>query len=1291
MPCGVLVVKQPWQRLRSAVIGLLAGVVILLAVASLLGRALLPMVDGHPQRLAELLGHYLQQPVAVGSVSGRWQASGPMLAVTDLRIGTGGDALRVPQAVLKVDLGAWLRADRDWLELRIRDVQARLVADANGSWRLAGVVFQGQRLDWRKALPDDMPVSVSLRNLTLVIHDPRRHLRLRLQIPELRVVARDGRLHLAGQLRQSGAQGAIGLVASIDPAQKAGRLYLAGRNLDLKRWTRAMQWSELQVQQGRGSARVWLAWQDGLVHRLTAQLRVGGLTVAAADQVLVERDEIAGLLQLRRGHDYWQLHWQPRYRNGATAAALDIAHYASGRLRIQARDINLAKLSPWLALWPALAQGQPPAWAALRPWGRIQSLALDWRDRDHLALQARVTGLGWKPVPGLPGVDHLDVRVRGDGQAVSVHLPEQAATITYPSVFRKPFALTRVHGDVSWWSGPRGWHVETGNLTLAAPYFAVRVRGGLRQAPGHALPMLDVAARLTRAEVPAAKRFWPVHIMPEDAVSWLDRGLAAGRVSGRAVFRGVLGEGPFAGGPGRFEAVGQFRDAVLDYGAGWPRATNLAGELHFINNAMHITATDGRTKGNRVARATATIADFRRAVLQLQVRGEGQTARLLNWLRATPVGQRRAAALGQVRVRGAADYRLELTLPLHAGGPPMQLDGQVELAGVHAQAPQWSFAVDDVRGLLHFGSDGVRAPELSASYHGQPVTLALAIGAASGDADTALQVSMQGRLDAASLVAGRPRLASLGQVLAGSAEFQVGLRVRSDSAPEGGGSVLTLDSDLEGIQIALPAPLAKPADKVQPLHLSVRLQPEHKRVHLTLGTRLAVRARLPGPHTPLAVDVALGKPAQRPQLPGIFIHGQVPTLALGGWLKQAAALPISDPTGTLPLLRIDLDIGDLRVAGDSLGALQLRVKPRGKRLSIQLDGEAVAGHITVPLTRIGSRGITARLERLYWPEADPDDQADKVADAPVAPAAIPPLHLWVKDLRLGAAHFGNVRVESVPVDGGMQVQKFEVQSANVQISARGRWTGSSSDSHSRFAIDMSADDLGRMLQAFGFPRLVAGGATLAHIEGQWPGSPLAFSLKRLDGHIDVHVTDGRILKVEPGIGRLFGLFSIRQLPRRLALDFGDIFQSGYSFNSIEGSLRFARGNAWSDLDMQGPSADLQVRGRTGLRQHDYNILVTVTPHLGVAFAVVGALAAGPVGAAAGLAVQGLLGKDVNRAAQSWYRITGSWKDPAIRKLKQPPGPWLNLTPPASAGSAPPPATATSVRPAASRPASAAGT
>jgi uncharacterized protein YhdP len=121
----------------------------------------------------------------------------------------------------------------------------------------------------------------------------------------------------------------------------------------------------------------------------------------------------------------------------------------------------------------------------------------------------------------------------------------------------------------------------------------------------------------------------------------------------------------------------------------------------------------------------------------------------------------------------------------------------------------------------------------------------------------------------------------------------------------------------------------------------------------------------------------------------------------------------------------------------------------------------------------------------------------------------------------------------------------------------------------------------------------------------------------------------------------------------LALDFRDLFQSGMSFDRIEGRFQLADGNAWTEgLTVRSPAADILIIGRTGLASRDYDQQVMVAPHVTGVLPVIGGLAAGPVGAAAGLLAQGMAqsGDDIERSSRVHYSVVGSWEKPVVARL-----------------------------------------
>ena len=66
------------------------------------------------------------------------------------------------------------------------------------------------------------------------------------------------------------------------------------------------------------------------------------------------------------------------------------------------------------------------------------------------------------------------------------------------------------------------------------------------------------------------------------------------------------------------------------------------------------------------------------------------------------------------------------------------------------------------------------------------------------------------------------------------------------------------------------------------------------------------------------------------------------------------------------------------------------------------------------------------------------------------------------------------------------------------------------------------------------------------------------ALRTLNGTLSVSLQDGQLRDIEPGAGRMLGLLSVTQLPRRLALDFSDVTDEGLAFNVVKRRFRTAQ-------------------------------------------------------------------------------------------------------------------------------------
>jgi uncharacterized protein YhdP len=254
-------------------------------------------------------------------------------------------------------------------------------------------------------------------------------------------------------------------------------------------------------------------------------------------------------------------------------------------------------------------------------------------------------------------------------------------------------------------------------------------------------------------------------------------------------------------------------------------------------------------------------------------------------------------------------------------------------------------------------------------------------------------------------------------------------------------------------------------------------------------------------------------------------------------------------------------------------------------------------------------------------------------------------------LRYAGIELGETRIEAYPIANGFHFEKVEAESDRLTLRATGDWLLDERGHRSDFDIRIASESLGGFLQSMDIASPVEGGQTLVYFNAWWPGSPAAFALSRLNGEVEFSVVDGNISDASPGTGRLLGLLSVQALPKRLALDFRDVFDAGFSFDEATGTFAMENGTATTDnVLLRSSAASISVSGSTDLVAREYDQLMTIRPGVGNTLPIIGALAAGPGGAAAGLALQGLLQDSLAEATQVRYSITGSWEDPKIEAV-----------------------------------------
>lgn len=1288
------------RRLRLARRGLwyvTAVTLVLLALVAGVVSQLLPLAERHPDRIAEWLSARAGRTVRFDRVETEWTRRGPLLRLDGLRVGDGDRAVPIGEAEILVSQYAGLLPGRSFTELRLRNLALTLERGASGRWQVRGLPGQTQSGDPLSALEGlgelqviDARLGISAPTLGIETTIPEIDLRLRVDGPRVRTGVR-------AAMRRDGAP--VDVVLDFDRKRGDGRVYAAARNADLSEWSALLGAMGVHVTGGRGRAEAWATLRAHQVASISvdgdlSDVRLRGAAIAdrAGNAPIAPVARFARLRTLahwRATPDGWRFD-APTLRVGTTGDDRDATQRLDGlmlaggtRYGIVADRIDAGPLVAVLALSDRLDPGLRRWLGAARPGAVVEDVRIGGVRGGALRADADLRELHFASVGNTPGVSGLAGRLHGDGDAYALRFdPASRLDFAWPTGFGAPHRV-RLRGDVIGWREGAGWRVETGALRIDGEGYGADVRGGVWFQGDGTRPVIDVAADLDDARVPVAKKFWPHFVMSPALVSWLDNALIGGTVAnGRAVVAGDLDDWPFKSHDGQapkgvFDARATLRGAEIHFQSDWPNATGMDADVAFIGNGFNVVGK-AALLGVGVSGFSAGIADYGEGMLAIDAKADADAGQLLALLRRSPLQREHGPTLAKLGASGPASANFALRLPLHhppGETPRAKIDGEIQLRGVRLSESEWKLAFNGIQGSARYDQDGFHAEAMRAQYDRQEGKLSLRAGPGHvRDRAQGFEAELEASMTTDDLLARAPDLAWLKPHVGGRSRWTASIAIPKsaaipkNAAPAGATpasargpsavSRLQLRSDLVGSALRLPAPLDKPAGTPLTTTIGLDLPLGKGDITVAFGQRLALRARDERGQLGIRAVFGSDRVADAPPPSGLVLSGRTPTLDAIDWV----ALLRGGKSGEgLALRRVDVGVDRLRMLGADFPETRLQVVPTNDGdLAVQLDGPSLAGAVLVPDS--DGAAIAGRLQRLHWrapsaPAGTAPTTANAVANGggEIDPSKVPPLNLHVDDLRIGDAAFGDTQYRSHPTVNGMEITQLQTRAAKRRLDLTGEWSGRGASSRTRLSATLGSEDFGALLNDLGAGRRISGGKGQARFDVAWPGSPMTFRLGDLDGSLVIDMKDGQLVEVEPGgTGRVIGLLSLAQLPRRLTLDFRDFFSKGFAFNKLGGTVRFGAGAARSDdLAIDGPAAQIRIRGAANLRAQTFDQTIEVQPKAGNLLTAVGALAGGPVGAAVGAVANAVLQKPIGQMTAKHYRVTGPWSAPKVEVVGKP--------------------------------------
>jgi uncharacterized protein (TIGR02099 family) len=719
----------------------------------------------------------------------------------------------------------------------------------------------------------------------------------------------------------------------------------------------------------------------------------------------------------------------------------------------------------------------------------------------------------------------------------------------------------------------------------------------------------------------------------------------------------------------------------------WPIMDSVNGDIVFDRLNFKVNGASGKWGNMPFTQIKAEIPSLKGPVV-VSVQGESKASAsvVLNELRLSPVSNMLNGALEQASSTGSLTTRLKLSLPL-AELEKTNLQGSVALSGNDIRMQSVLPVLEKAQGAIQFTETGFSLMGVNAQFLGGPIKLEggmRKLAPRSTEANPLIRI--QGQVTANGMRQAKeiPALSMLAQHANGASSYTASLGFK------GGQSELSIQSQLQGLALNLPAPLHKKADEqvafkfenlVQSVSTSNPSKALRDQLQLTWGRSLSASyVRDVSAADPRVIQGrwqvgdSFATPATNLADSGVSAFFNLPSFSIDDWV-QVLSPPKSSPTWSssqsasmgaatqsyLPT-RMTLKANEVTVQGRQLHNVLVSGSREGYVWRSNLDAKEFSGFLEYRQPNNQNAGrIYARLARLSLPPS-----ADQTVESLLeeSPLSIPALDIVVEDLELRGKKLGHVEIEAVNTEaslprnaasGEWRLNKLNITLPEASFKASGRWITSKegvqqASTEMNFRLDVS--NAGDLLTRLGTKDALRGGA--GKLEGQvnWQGSPMTLHYPSLGGRFNVNMGRGQFLQAEPGVAKLLGVLSLQALPRRLLFDFRDVFSAGFAFDTVRGDVLIQQGIASTrNLQMKGVNAVVQMDGSSDIERETQNLRVLILPEVDAGTAsLLAGIALNPAIGLSTFLAQLILKQPLSRVNSQEFLIDGTWSDPKVTKV-----------------------------------------
>ena len=803
------------------------------------------------------------------------------------------------------------------------------------------------------------------------------------------------------------------------------------------------------------------------------------------------------------------------------------------------------------------------------------------------------------------------------------------------------------NGTFFWENINENINILTDRFSLSNAFFESQSSIKINYSEEMQLPFADVQSDWNISDIKAAMKFLPIRKMNPTLFSWFNKSFLSGKaINGKTLLRGELSNFPFDKDNGLFYSETHISDMTLRYSEKWPDI--FIKDIDLIVDGMHLYSNKNQFSitGNIVNDGRMDIFDLRNPVLILHAPSQGSLGAIHTFIKNSPISDFFGGYEKNIELKGGLSLDFDFFYPIMDKNS-YEFFVNLKINDSSLEINNFKPPITKINGLIAVSRDYISSNSLTAKFLNQPIKISLSQNQEVND-PYIFVADIKGK-------AKKEDLARNFEIfdeknIYGIMDYFASLNFPSMNSVQHRPFKVTIESNLKGIGTDLPLPFKKSVELEKSLTTTIEFS-NNDRVKSVgnFGEDVRWNFNFFVTESGWVFDhgaITLGEnnyPSAESR--GLHIRGKTNKINYDNWMQlsseEVKRFNIFDH-----IRSVDLHINDFSFYDQSLVDHRFVIDRGENEWLIEAYGSQLDGLISIPYDFLGNDPLMLNMQSFKI-----SNPITNLGKKTITPDSLPSITVKINDFSISDRNFGSLRADFKRSNDGLRASDIEIIGENFKMNGNAGWVidelGNGS-SHSFVKAKIISNNVEETMEALGYQPLINSKDMNIDIDVKWTGGPSGEFLSDLTGEIKVEFGNGQLNEINPGAGRVFGLMSLVALPRRLSLDFSDVFEKGFGFDEIKASFRLENGSAYTcNLSLKGPAADIGIVGNADLKDQNYNQVALVSTNVGSTLPIVGAVVAGPQAAAALLLFSQIFKKPLKEMGQVYYNIDGLFVDPSV--------------------------------------------